>query len=317
MGDNDCADKDGGRESQKDNEVGYGDSGGKKKDYDFWSRIIWIVSKSACIIFLAGIFGFKMYSDETKITIDFPVLLSLLLALFSVWLSALFYFKANETSNAFYDNSYKFTKDIAQLLIKIESGFGERLKNLDEGYSSFRSYIQGGGKIKNNDVEATEKEVASGQEEADKVMKERSEMINELLEKTQLHQNEKEAVLQQLKDKDIELAESHEKLARLNKSLEKFQIERNVDDGLRNDKSFRRYVIDNVIDKIGAENVIGRLTSDIRRKFNKVIESESLHRQFLKDLNNNGFYNFDSGLTIEGAKFFRELAREVVDREKE
>jgi len=73
-------------------------------------------------------------------TMDTSTLLSLLLALFSVALSALFYFKATDTSNAFYDNTYKFTKEIAELLVKIESGFGEKLRHLDEGYKNTRSF---------------------------------------------------------------------------------------------------------------------------------------------------------------------------------
>ncbi len=67
---------------------------------------------------------------------SFNDLLSLLLAVFSVALSVAFYFKANETSNQFYDNTYKFTKDISELLGRIESGFGERLRHLDEGYTN-------------------------------------------------------------------------------------------------------------------------------------------------------------------------------------
>lgn len=67
---------------------------------------------------------------------SFNDLLSLLLAVFSVALSVAFYFKANETSNQFYDNTYKFTKEMSELLGRIESGFGERLRHLDEGYST-------------------------------------------------------------------------------------------------------------------------------------------------------------------------------------
>ncbi|MEY4354065.1 MAG: hypothetical protein RLZZ609_2306 [Cyanobacteriota bacterium] len=67
---------------------------------------------------------------------SFNDLLALLLAVFSVGLSVAFYFKANETSNQFYDNTYKFTKEMSELLGRIESGFGERLRHLDEGYST-------------------------------------------------------------------------------------------------------------------------------------------------------------------------------------
>jgi hypothetical protein len=69
---------------------------------------------------------------------DFPTFLSLLLAIFSVGLAAMFYFKATDTSNAFYDNTYKFSQEIAGLLVKIESGFGEKLTHLDDAYKGMR-----------------------------------------------------------------------------------------------------------------------------------------------------------------------------------
>jgi len=95
--------------------------------------------KAISTIVVVGVISYKIYLTPISLTVDFPTLLSLLLALFSVGLAALFYFKATETSNTFYDNTYNFTKDIAQLLIKIESGFGEKLRNLDEGYAAMRS----------------------------------------------------------------------------------------------------------------------------------------------------------------------------------
>ena len=106
------------------------------------THIIWVVVKAIIAIIFTAVISYKIYVTPIDLKIDFPILLSLLLALFSVGLSALFYFKATDTSNVFYNNTYNFTKDIAQLLTKIESGFGERLRHLDEGYTSMRDYIQ-------------------------------------------------------------------------------------------------------------------------------------------------------------------------------
>lgn len=92
---------------------------------------LWDWVKAISTLVTVGIIAYKIYLTPIELTVDFPTLLSLLLALFSVGLAALFYFKATETSNTFYDNTYNFTKDIAQLLVKMESGFGERLRNLE------------------------------------------------------------------------------------------------------------------------------------------------------------------------------------------
>src|SRR5688500_20145424 len=81
--------------------------------------------KAIVILLLSGVVAYKMIITPISLAMDFYALLSLLLALFSVALSALFYFKATDTSNAFYDNTYKYTKDKAELLVRIKSGYGE------------------------------------------------------------------------------------------------------------------------------------------------------------------------------------------------
>lgn len=72
--------------------------------------------------------AWKLLSAEFKIDLasfSFNDFLALVLALFSVALSVAFYFKANEASNQFYDNTYKFTKEMSEILGRIEAGFGD------------------------------------------------------------------------------------------------------------------------------------------------------------------------------------------------
>ena len=94
------------------------------------------ISISLSLVVFVCFVSYKLFITPFNFQFDFSNLLSLILALFSIALSALFYFKATETSNAFYNNTYKFTNDIAELLARIESGFGERLRHLDEGYNT-------------------------------------------------------------------------------------------------------------------------------------------------------------------------------------
>ncbi|TOH64776.1 hypothetical protein CGI76_24340, partial [Vibrio parahaemolyticus] len=93
---------------------------------DAVERLVWTRAKAFCLCFTVVALSVKLYSTDIELKMDVPTFLSIVLALFSVGLSAIFYFKATDTSNKFYDNSYKYTKDVAQLLVKIESGFGER-----------------------------------------------------------------------------------------------------------------------------------------------------------------------------------------------
>lgn len=57
-------------------------------------------------------------------------ILSLLLAFFSIFISIFFYFKADETSNKFYDSSYEFMKEQSVLLGRIEERFGEKFETV-------------------------------------------------------------------------------------------------------------------------------------------------------------------------------------------
>lgn len=120
---------------------------------------LWDWVKAISTLVTVGIIAYKIYLTPIELTVDFPTFLSLLLALFSVGLAALFYFKATETSNTFYDNTYNFTKDIAQLLVKMESGFGERLRNLDEGYTPMRDSLQHYNEKPSEKVEETKKKI--------------------------------------------------------------------------------------------------------------------------------------------------------------
>ncbi|HEV6967178.1 hypothetical protein [Roseateles sp.] len=267
---------------------------------------IWDWVKAICALALTVALCAKIYTTPTTITIDFPTLLSLLLALFSVALSALFYFKATDTSNAFYDNTYKFTKDIAELLVKIESGFGERLRHLDEGYSSMRNYLQGSVHRQGTDVEETKKELETEQQEIEKVRAERNEIVQQLIERSQLQQVEKDQIAQQLLSKEEELTRSQEEIAKLNRRLtvERFLRRKAVADEEGFDSPFARYTYERVIGKIGVERVIDAPSSYIRALFDKV--ASELPRGYIADLERKGY--FDSGLTLSGAKFMKGVA---------
>ncbi|MGB3962225.1 MAG: hypothetical protein WBK95_08325, partial [Sulfurimonas sp.] len=160
---------------------------------------LWEWVKAISTLSIVGVLSYKVYTTPINLTVDFPTLLSLLLALFSVALASLFYFKATETSNTFYDNTYNFTKDIAQLLVKIESGFGERLRNLDEGYTSMRDYLQHFQENPKDNVEKTKQKIETEKGEVEKVVQERNEIIQKLLERSTLQEEEKSKVLEELK----------------------------------------------------------------------------------------------------------------------
>jgi len=100
----------------------------------FWSvKKVRDLSVSLLIVVLAFKLAFAEFKFDMS-SFNFSDFLSLILAISAVGLSAAFYFKADESAKQFYDNSYNFTKDIATILGRIETGFGEKLSTLNKGY---------------------------------------------------------------------------------------------------------------------------------------------------------------------------------------
>ncbi|WGU96460.1 hypothetical protein QJQ58_09600 [Paenibacillus dendritiformis] len=122
------------------------------------------------------------------------------MALFSVGLSALFYFKANETSNQFYDNTYQFTKDISEKIGRIEERFGKDLDNIDKNYSRMVDKID-----RLPLTETIQKEIEQKTDNEQQILEEKERIINELIERSNISQEEKEIISEQLHKKEIEL----------------------------------------------------------------------------------------------------------------
>lgn len=267
---------------------------------------LWDAVKATCTVILVLVVSVKIYLTPTALTVDFPTLLSLLLALFSVALSALFYFKATDTSNTFYDNTYKFTRDIAQLLAKMESGFGERLRHLDEGYSSMRSYLQDGARA-GGEVEKTKQKLEDEKLEVHKTIEERNRIVRDLIERSNLQKEEKQQFAAQLKKKEEELTEMQQEVAKLNRRLmmERVRKHRSLAEDIPDDEGMNRYTRSHVIDKIGKEKIMEMSTLGIRRHFDRI--SNDLPRGYIADLERLEYY--DGNLTPSGINYLRSLAR--------
>lgn len=267
---------------------------------------LWDWVKAISTLVIIGVLAYKIYLTPIQLTVDFPTLLSLLLALFSVGLAALFYFKATETSNTFYDSTYNFTKDIAQLLVKIESGFGERLRNLDEGYTSMRDSLQHYNERPHTNVEETKKKIESEKTEMEKVVRERNKIIEKLIEQSNLQQEERSAITEQLSEKEVELSEAQKELSRMNRRLLMERIEGKRIRNLSFD--FDAGVIDftrsHVIRKLGIERILEAPRSYIQKRFDSM--ASDLPRGYIDDLEREGL--FENGLTTKGYHLLKELA---------
>ena len=271
------------------------------KFYTLTKAGLWDWVKAICTITVVGVISYKVYLTPIELTVDFPTLLSLLLALFSVALAALFYFKATETSNTFYDNTNNFTKNIAQLLAKMESGFGEKLRNLDEGYSSMRDYLQNSPSI-NSEISETKEKIKDEKEEIEKVIEERNEIVSNLLDRAQLQEEEKNQILSKLKEKEDELSSSQKELNKMGKRLLMDRMRKK--EGREFEKGFEDYTFNNIIPRIGEEVLLTSSNTHVTRRINEHLNDQ--HRGYIRDLEDNGY--FENGITISGVKFFKRLA---------
>ena len=145
----------------------------------------------------------------------FTDFLSLIMAIFAVSLSVAFFFKASDTSNKFYDNVYKFTQEVSEILGRIEAGFGERLRHIDEGYTGLRDKFES---LPFDLPSAKEKEK---EEKKEVEMKEAQlkTMISDLMERAQLAQHEKSSLLSKLNAAQAEIESSKKELHRLQRDI--------------------------------------------------------------------------------------------------
>lgn len=228
------------------------------------NRESWL--KVILILLFSFIISWKIITTPLNIDLsdfNFSVFLSLQLALFAIILSLVFYLKANETSNKFYDNTYKFTNDISILLGRIESGFGERLRHLDEGYTGLVDRFD---RIP-IDVTKVKEQVVEEEEEVKEKKREYNQLIEKLAERAMLQKNEKEELFNNLENTEKELNNAKNELAFLKKKLSNEQNK--IFSGKRSNK-FYSY-IKFIINEIGRETINQGNVEKIQKRFDAAV----------------------------------------------
>ena len=136
-------------------------------------------------------------------------LVGMLLAFFSIALSAAFYFAATNQSNQFYDNVNNFTKDTSELLGRLDEqvkGLGGRQTELRDSIDKYYSRHSSG---------FTERASETVEAKAKETEEQMATIVTQILDRANLPAPERAAFERQLKDKDAELSSLRDKLARL------------------------------------------------------------------------------------------------------
>lgn len=190
----------------------------KIKDRESWLKTIVIGLFAVLAAVVVAVLAYRLATVPFQIDLtnfDFSDLLALILAIFAISMSAAFYFQTSRTSNTFYDNSYQFTRDISEILGRIEERFGERLRHLDEGYSGLQESID---KI---DLPKIDARIKDEEEDVQKKQKEQDELLNDVLQKAGFVEKEKQDILMQLKQTGMELNQAKTELAELKEYKER------------------------------------------------------------------------------------------------
>jgi len=274
-----------------------------QKDPRITNRNNWV------FIFVVSIFAiliaFKIAVSPLEIDMSqfkFGDLLNLLLAFFAIAMSVAFYFKATDTSNQFYDNTYKFTTEISEILGRIEAGFGERLKHLDEGYAGIRARFEHMPIDHIKAEEAIKKEV----EEVKKQRDARKQLLEDLAKRAQLQEHEKEEIFKQLRQKERALAMAQQELNFLRSRVERPDRQEMRDIVALPDR-LNRYLRIRLIRELGGpSSVLALSPQGIQKRF------DSIKNQFpdaiVDDLREVGLLDESGLLTRIGANTLRHLA---------
>lgn len=234
------------------------------------------ILRDSAVVLLIAIVGWKLLSSDVQIDLSkfsFSELLALLLSLFSVWLSVAFYFKASDTSNQFYDNSYKFTREMSEILGRIEAGFGERLRHLDEGYSGIRDKFD---RLPQYGT-AISAEVKREEEEIKKREGEQRELLENLAKRAKLAEGEKQEIFAKLAEKHEELEQARLELRHLRHRSEDLSPD---DRDLR--RSLLRYVADSIRREIPSDVDPKSSRASVSQTFRRI--KDDLHADAIRDL---------------------------------
>ncbi len=270
----------------------------------------WIIVTIIVIVFSIKILLSEL--DFNRIQFEFTDLLSIILALFAVWISINFYHKNNETSTKFYNNTYNFTKDISETLGRIEERFGEKLDSLKEENKSLSNrvekyYSNGGIKEKEKDTEEDIKKEKEIQEKLELEIKDKSKLLNEFSEKYKIAEKDKVTFFNELSEKTEQVNNLQRKLKLFEQPKDKMHSKYNIPSRIvyyisgkfrHNKELLLMFTDQDLFDN-----------SEIINYFNK--SSRNFNVSFLNDLEKFDLIDDSRNLTELGLEIFTKIANNL------
>jgi hypothetical protein len=246
-------------------------------------------------------------ASAVQLQFGFTDLLALILAVFAVGLSAAFYFRSTKDSNQFFENVYLFTKDVSVVLGKIEAGFGERLRHLDEGYSSMLDRFD----TLPETIKASQRELDTSEDALVKVQKERDDILRTMVTTRAADKSKIDSLAQELQAKDEQIAELRHEVVERGRTLRRnLQPPADLSDRERSYRGLERYLFGRVVQEIGPRALREMKHAEIAKAFAAL--EPNLLPQALHDMVRLGLYSVDTGtVTREGTQLLKRLAFEM------
>lgn len=270
----------------------------KAKDED-GGFLTWSNLRDFSILVFCVALAYRLAVSDISIDLSgfgFTDLLSLILAISAIVLSAAFYFKADESSKSFYNNSYEFTKNISELLGRIEERFGAQLLNIHKGYDELNSKFGG--------FPHDASLIRAEQEKEREVIKDSEgkyqEIIDNLMVKAQLGDQEMASMREAMSALKTEAQHAKDELARHSASL----IEVGDKPSGMSDDLF--LVLKEIVREHFAPKYKKGHPQYIVDKFNSLVNYGTLPHRVIRELEHLGFYS-NGTLTGEGMSFIRKI----------
>ena len=171
------------------------------------NRSPYIVLVYIIMLLFSLVICYKVVFTEVQFNFKFNDLLTMLISLFAIGMSIIFYFKTTETSNRFYDNANRFTTDVRSTLSSIESGFREMLQNIQAGNTLIQNKI--------DNISLMKEKIKQETSMIDKIEFEKGELIKEYITKNDENSEEIKMLINQLEEKNAKIFQQQENIAKL------------------------------------------------------------------------------------------------------
>lgn len=244
--------------------------------------------KDVMIVLLVGVVVFKIIQMDTKLNLSnlsATDLVALLLAVFSVGLSAAFYFAATGSSERFYDNMHKFTKDTSVILGELK----EQVKSVDKGQQEVKARVEHYG---NNGTIASAEDIQDKEQKVIEAQKDMNKVMSTIFENMKIDQKEKDKIKAELTAKEKLLADSMSQLSELKAQRHDEKIRK-----VRNHT--RMFIRRKVKQGLEFEDILSDLTDIITG-------------QYLEDMIDLGFFE-EGQVTPNGVEFISQLYQDICD----